>query len=111
MSLQSEILYKIFFSSFQDLSSLGLPSVFYDLNGIQQLDVIVTLNTMYDLLQLHHCAVGTVNDLEIEHMKISSDLNTQRLIGSKIKVCSFLCGQRNVTCKNAEHNNTVLQVG
>ncbi|XP_062868729.1 afadin- and alpha-actinin-binding protein-like [Trichomycterus rosablanca] len=69
----------------EELSSLGLPSIFYDLNGIQELDVILALNIMYDLLQLHRCAVGTVNELEMEQMKISSDLNSQRIIGSKLK--------------------------
>lgn len=56
----------------QELSSLGLPSIFYDSNRNQELDIILTLNNMYDLLQLHHFAVGSVDEHEVAQLKVST---------------------------------------
>uniref|UniRef100_A0A3B4CDW1 Synovial sarcoma, X breakpoint 2 interacting protein b n=1 Tax=Pygocentrus nattereri TaxID=42514 RepID=A0A3B4CDW1_PYGNA len=54
--------------------------------GIRQLDVMSTLNRMYDLLQLHRRAMGVVEELEVEQLKVSSDLHCQQLTSSKLKV-------------------------
>lgn len=55
----------------QELSSLGLPPIFYDANRNQELDLILTLNNMYDLLQLHHFGVGNVDEHELAQLKVS----------------------------------------
>ncbi|XP_066503611.1 afadin- and alpha-actinin-binding protein-like isoform X2 [Hoplias malabaricus] len=86
----------------QELSSLGLPSVFYDLNGIRELDVLSTLNSMYSLLQLHQRAVGAVEDLEVEQLKVSSDLHCQQLTNSKLKDQLELSKKENVRLRERE---------
>ncbi|XP_017557749.1 afadin- and alpha-actinin-binding protein isoform X1 [Pygocentrus nattereri] len=86
----------------QELSSLGLPSIFYDLNGIRQLDVMSTLNRMYDLLQLHRRAMGVVEELEVEQLKVSSDLHCQQLTSSKLKDQLELSKKENVRLRERE---------
>lgn len=72
-----------------------MPSIFYDLNGIRELDVMSALNSMYDLLQLHRRAVGAVEELEVEQLKVSSDLHCQQLTSSKLKVwLIFVAGKK-----------------
>lgn len=51
---------------------MGLPSIFYDSNRNQEIDIILTLNNMYDLLQLHHFAVGSVDESEVAQLKVST---------------------------------------
>ncbi|KAB5559414.1 hypothetical protein PHYPO_G00028750 [Pangasianodon hypophthalmus] len=56
----------------KELSSLGLPSIFYDSNRNQELDIISTLNNMYDLLQFHHVAV---DEHEVAQLKDQLELS------------------------------------
>ncbi|XP_072516162.1 afadin- and alpha-actinin-binding protein-like [Salminus brasiliensis] len=86
----------------QELSSLGLPSIFYNMNGIRELDVIAALNGMYDLLQLHRRAVGMVEELEVEQLKVSSDLHCQQLTSSKLKDQLELSKKENVRLRERE---------
>ncbi|KAK3561801.1 hypothetical protein QTP86_014381 [Hemibagrus guttatus] len=59
----------------KELSSLGLPAIFYDSNRNQELDIILTLNNMYDLLQLHHFAVENVDEHEMARLKDQLELS------------------------------------
>lgn len=56
----------------QALSSLGLPSTQIDSNRNQELDLILILNNMYDLLQLHQFAMGGVEEQEVVQLKVRS---------------------------------------
>uniref|UniRef100_A0A4W4E9Z6 Synovial sarcoma, X breakpoint 2 interacting protein b n=1 Tax=Electrophorus electricus TaxID=8005 RepID=A0A4W4E9Z6_ELEEL len=69
----------------QELLALGFPSIFFDLNGLRELDVISALNSMYGLLQMHRRAVGMLAELEVEQLRVSSDLHCQQLTNSKLK--------------------------
>ncbi|XP_076880441.1 afadin- and alpha-actinin-binding protein-like isoform X2 [Brachyhypopomus gauderio] len=80
----------------QELLALGLSSIFFDLNGIRELDVIPALNSMYGLLQLHRRAVGMVAELEVEQLRVSSDLHCQQLSSSKLKDQLELSKKENV---------------
>ncbi|KAF7703647.1 afadin- and alpha-actinin-binding protein-like isoform X1 [Silurus meridionalis] len=62
----------------KELSSLGLPSIFYDSNCNQDLDIILTLNNMYDLLQLHRFAVGRAGEQEMARLKDQLELSKKR---------------------------------
>ncbi|XP_017332908.1 afadin- and alpha-actinin-binding protein [Ictalurus punctatus] len=59
----------------KELSSLGLPSIFYDSNRNQELDIILILNNMYELLQLHHFAVGSIDEHEVVQLKDQLELS------------------------------------
>lgn len=48
-----------------------MPSIFYDSNRTQELDIILTLNNMYELLQLHRFAVGSVDEHDVAQLKVS----------------------------------------
>ncbi|XP_051550337.1 afadin- and alpha-actinin-binding protein-like isoform X1 [Myxocyprinus asiaticus] len=69
----------------QELSSLGFPSIFCNSDGTHDLDAVVTLNNIYDLLQLHRRAIGMMEELEVEQLKSSSDLHFQHLTNSRLK--------------------------
>lgn len=86
----------------QELSSLGLPSIFYDLNGIRELDVMSALNGMYDLLQLQRRTMGMVEELEVEQLKVSSDLHCQQLSSSKLKDQLELSKKENIRLRERE---------
>ncbi|XP_060796595.1 afadin- and alpha-actinin-binding protein-like [Neoarius graeffei] len=59
----------------KELSSLGLPSIFYDSNRNQELDIILILNNMYELLQLHHFVVGSEDEHEVAQLKDQLELS------------------------------------
>ncbi|XP_047658539.1 afadin- and alpha-actinin-binding protein-like isoform X2 [Tachysurus fulvidraco] len=59
----------------KELLSLGLPSIFYDSNRNQELDIVLTLNNLYDLLQLNHFAVGNVDEHEAARLKDQLELS------------------------------------
>ncbi|XP_030640205.1 afadin- and alpha-actinin-binding protein-like [Chanos chanos] len=69
----------------QELSSLGFAVICNELHRIRELDVVAVLNNIYSLLQLHRHALRTVEDLEMEQVKLSSDLDYQQLTNSRLK--------------------------
>ncbi|KAG9350906.1 hypothetical protein JZ751_024795 [Albula glossodonta] len=71
--------------STQEVSSLGFPSVCREFSGGKGLNTVPVLNTMYELLQLHRRGLRTVEDLETEHLKSSSDLEYVQLSNSRLK--------------------------
>ncbi|KAG7487761.1 hypothetical protein MATL_G00026830 [Megalops atlanticus] len=69
----------------QEVSSLGFPSVCCESNGSRDLNTVPVLNIMYELLQLHRRGLRTVEDLETEQLKSSSDLEYLQLTNSRLK--------------------------
>ncbi|KAJ8376405.1 hypothetical protein SKAU_G00069850 [Synaphobranchus kaupii] len=69
----------------QEVSSLGFPSMCGESSGSRGLSTVPVLNTMYELLQLHRRGLRTVEDLETEQLKSSSDLEYVQLSNSRLK--------------------------
>ena len=57
------------------MCSLGLPSLAAESKGGWKLNNVVVLNSMYDLLRLHRQSLRAVEDLEVEQLKASSNMD------------------------------------
>nr|XP_055073976.1 afadin- and alpha-actinin-binding protein-like isoform X2 [Misgurnus anguillicaudatus] len=86
----------------QELSSLGFPPIFRNLEGIRDLDAVVALNNIYDLLRLHRQAVKMIEELEVEQLKSSSDLHYQHLTNSRLKDQLELSKKENIRLHERE---------
>ncbi|XP_029285778.1 afadin- and alpha-actinin-binding protein-like [Cottoperca gobio] len=69
----------------QEVSSLGLPPVWTELSGSSEMNVVAVLNCMYDLIQLHHRGLRTLENMEVEHLKSSSNVDFLQLTGTQLK--------------------------
>ncbi|XP_066548113.1 synovial sarcoma, X breakpoint 2 interacting protein a isoform X2 [Amia ocellicauda] len=69
----------------QEVSSLGFPPLCSESNGKRDLSLVTVLNVMYELLQLHRRGLRTVEDLETEQLKSSSDLDHLQSSNSRLK--------------------------
>ncbi|XP_039984760.1 afadin- and alpha-actinin-binding protein-like [Xiphias gladius] len=69
----------------QEVSSLGLPPVWTESAGIPQLNVVAVLNCMYDLIQLHRRGVQTLENMEVEQLKSSSNVDYLQLTSTRLK--------------------------
>uniref|UniRef100_A0A1A7XMG1 Synovial sarcoma, X breakpoint 2 interacting protein n=1 Tax=Iconisemion striatum TaxID=60296 RepID=A0A1A7XMG1_9TELE len=69
----------------QEVSSLGLPPVWSELNGSSELNVVAALNRMYDLIQLHHKSLRTVENMEVEQLKLNSNVDFLKLTTTRLK--------------------------
>ncbi|XP_072918619.1 synovial sarcoma, X breakpoint 2 interacting protein a isoform X3 [Hemitrygon akajei] len=97
----------------QELATLGFPS-FYTGEAQEALNLVAILNCTYDLLQLHRKNLRTLEDMETQHLKSSSDMDhlyhsqvklKDQLESSRREVASFQEKDRQLQLKNrALHN-------
>ncbi|XP_062920867.1 synovial sarcoma, X breakpoint 2 interacting protein a isoform X2 [Mobula hypostoma] len=97
----------------QELTTLGFPS-FYTGEAQEELNLVAILNCTYDLLQLHRKNLRTLEDMETQHLKSSSDMDhlyhsqvklKDQLESSRREVVSFQEKDRQLQLKNrALHN-------
>nr|XP_046247310.1 afadin- and alpha-actinin-binding protein-like isoform X2 [Scatophagus argus]XP_046247311.1 afadin- and alpha-actinin-binding protein-like isoform X2 [Scatophagus argus]XP_046247312.1 afadin- and alpha-actinin-binding protein-like isoform X2 [Scatophagus argus] len=69
----------------QEVSSLGLPPVWTESGGTSELDVVAVLNCMYDLIQLHRRGLRTLENMEVEQLKSSSNVDHLQLTSTRLK--------------------------
>ncbi|XP_035031718.1 afadin- and alpha-actinin-binding protein-like isoform X2 [Hippoglossus stenolepis] len=69
----------------QEMSSLGLPPLWKESAGSSELNVVAVLNCMSDLIQLHHRGMRTLENLEVEHLRSSSNVDFLQLTGTQLK--------------------------
>lgn len=70
----------------QEMSSLGLPSVWMESTGSSELNVVAVLNCMYDLIQLHRRGLRTLENMEVEQLKSSSNVDYLQFTSTRLKV-------------------------
>ncbi|XP_028300007.1 afadin- and alpha-actinin-binding protein isoform X2 [Gouania willdenowi] len=70
----------------QEVSCLGLPPVWKESGGGSELNVVATLNCMYDLIQLHHRDMRTLENMEVEQLKSSSTADYLQLTATRLKL-------------------------
>ncbi|KAG7514245.1 hypothetical protein JOB18_028761 [Solea senegalensis] len=75
----------------QELLSLGLTPVWTELSCRSELNVTAVINCMYDLIQLHRRSIRTLENLEVEHHKLSSNVAFLQLTSTRqteqLEVC------------------------
>ncbi|XP_032382464.1 afadin- and alpha-actinin-binding protein isoform X2 [Etheostoma spectabile] len=69
----------------QEVSSLGLPPVWMESGGSSEMNVVAVLNCMYDLIQLHRRGLRTLENMEVEQLKSSSNVDYLRLNSTQLK--------------------------
>ncbi|XP_046892820.1 afadin- and alpha-actinin-binding protein-like isoform X2 [Hypomesus transpacificus] len=79
----------------QEMSSLGLLSVGVESKGIWKLNNVAVLNSMYDLLRLHRQSLRAVEDLEVEQLKASSNMEYLQHSYARLKDQLELCRREN----------------
>ncbi len=70
----------------QEVSSLGLPPVWTASDGSSEMNVVAVLNCMYDLIQLHRRGLRTLENMEVEQLKTSSNVDYLQLTSTRLKV-------------------------
>ncbi|XP_063747831.1 afadin- and alpha-actinin-binding protein-like isoform X3 [Eleginops maclovinus] len=69
----------------QEVSSLGLQPVWTEASGSSEMNIIAVLNCMYDLIQLHHRGLRTLENMEVEQLKTSSNVDFLQLNATHLK--------------------------
>ncbi|XP_040895656.1 afadin- and alpha-actinin-binding protein-like isoform X2 [Toxotes jaculatrix] len=69
----------------QEVSSLGLTPVWTESADSSELNVVAVLNCMYDLIQLHRRGVRTLENMEVEQLKSSSNVDFLQLTSARLK--------------------------
>ncbi|XP_010779641.1 afadin- and alpha-actinin-binding protein-like [Notothenia coriiceps] len=69
----------------QEVSSLGLPPLWTEASGSSEMKVVPVLNCMYDLIQLHHRGLRTLENMEVEQLKTSSNVDFLQLSSTHLK--------------------------
>ncbi|TKS74714.1 Afadin- and alpha-actinin-binding protein [Collichthys lucidus] len=70
----------------QEVSSLGLPPVWAESgSSSSEMDVVAVLNCMYDLIQLHRRGLRTLENMEVEQLKASSNVDYLQLTSTRLK--------------------------
>ncbi|XP_033937414.1 afadin- and alpha-actinin-binding protein-like [Pseudochaenichthys georgianus] len=69
----------------QEVSSLGLPPLWTEASGSSEMNVVPVLNCMYDLIQLHHRGLRTLENMEVEQLKTSSNVDFLQLSSTHLK--------------------------
>ncbi|KAM9797416.1 afadin- and alpha-actinin-binding protein-like isoform X2 [Syngnathus typhle] len=69
----------------QELLSLGLPPVWTQSGGSSDMNIVLVLNCMYDLLQLHRRDLQTVENMEMEQLKSSNNVDSLQLTITRLK--------------------------
>ncbi|KAM8874531.1 afadin- and alpha-actinin-binding protein-like isoform 2-T3 [Spinachia spinachia] len=69
----------------QEVSSLGLPPLWTEPSSSPEVNVMAVLNCMYDLIQLHHRGLRTLENMEVEQLKYISNVDYQQLTCTQLK--------------------------
>ncbi|CAJ1060687.1 afadin- and alpha-actinin-binding protein-like isoform X2 [Xyrichtys novacula] len=69
----------------QEVSSLGLPPVWTESTGSTEINVVAVLNCMYDLIQLHRRGLRTLENMEAEQLKSSSNVDYLQITTTRLK--------------------------
>ncbi|XP_074491334.1 afadin- and alpha-actinin-binding protein-like isoform X1 [Sebastes fasciatus] len=69
----------------QEVSSLGLPPVWKESSGSPEMNVVAVLNCMYDLIQLHRRGLRTLESMEVEQLKSSSNVDYLQYTSTHLK--------------------------
>lgn len=69
----------------QELATLGLSPVGAGCERRSELDVVAVLNCMYDLIQLHHRELRTLENMEVEQLKSNSSIDYLQITNSQLK--------------------------
>ncbi|XP_068447344.1 afadin- and alpha-actinin-binding protein-like isoform X2 [Clinocottus analis] len=69
----------------QEMSSLSLPQVWTGLSGNSVMNVVAVLNCIYDLIQLHHRGLRTLESMEVEQRKSSSNIDYLQHTSTQLK--------------------------
>ncbi|XP_028667369.1 synovial sarcoma, X breakpoint 2 interacting protein a [Erpetoichthys calabaricus] len=86
----------------QEISSLGFPPISSDTRGNNDLNLVSVLNVIYELLQLHKKGLRTMEDMETEQLKSSSDMDHLQNSHSKLKEQLELCRRENKSFQERE---------
>lgn len=81
-----------FLSFFQEVSSLGLQPLWTTSDGGADVNVVSLLNCTYDLIQLHHKSLRSLENLEVENLRSSSNMESLQLIRTRLKVRNTIDG-------------------
>lgn len=55
-------------------------------DGNPEINVVSFLNCTYDLIQLHHKSLRSLENLEVENLRSSSNMESLQLIRNRLKV-------------------------
>ncbi|XP_014862767.1 PREDICTED: afadin- and alpha-actinin-binding protein-like isoform X1 [Poecilia mexicana] len=69
----------------QEVSLLGLSPGWTESVSGSQMDVVAVLNCMYDLIQLHHRSLRTLENMEMEQLKLSSNVDYLKINNTHLK--------------------------
>ncbi|XP_063352657.1 afadin- and alpha-actinin-binding protein-like isoform X3 [Pelmatolapia mariae] len=69
----------------QEISSLGLPPVWTESGDSSELNIVAVLNCMYDLIQLQRRGLRTLESMEVEQLKSSSNIDHLQLTITRLK--------------------------
>ncbi|XP_041646616.1 afadin- and alpha-actinin-binding protein-like isoform X3 [Cheilinus undulatus] len=86
----------------QEVSSLGLPPVWTESDSSSEMNVVAVLNCMYDLIQLHRRGLRTLENMEIEQLKSSSNVDYLQLTSTRLKEQLEQCKRENTTLLERE---------
>lgn len=75
-----------FLSVIQEVTSLGLPPVWSESGSSSEMNVVAVLNCMHDLIQLYHRSLRSLETLELEQHKSSSNVDYLQLTSTRLKV-------------------------
>uniref|UniRef100_A0A8C7XL12 Synovial sarcoma, X breakpoint 2 interacting protein b n=1 Tax=Oryzias sinensis TaxID=183150 RepID=A0A8C7XL12_9TELE len=73
------------FLTLKEVSSLGLCTIWTELDESSDLNVVTVLNCIYDLIQLHRRSLRTLENMEVEQLKSSSKLDYLQLSITRLK--------------------------
>nr|XP_057928503.1 afadin- and alpha-actinin-binding protein-like isoform X2 [Doryrhamphus excisus] len=69
----------------QEVLSLGLAPVWVQSGDGCDMNVVTVLNCMYELVQLHRRGLRTLENLEMEHLKSSNNVDSLQLTSTRLK--------------------------
>ncbi|XP_061594357.1 afadin- and alpha-actinin-binding protein-like [Cololabis saira] len=69
----------------QEMTLLGLPPVWTISGSSSDLNIVAVLNCMYDLIQLHRRGLRTLENMEVEQLRSSSNVDFLQLTNTSLK--------------------------
>lgn len=70
---------------YQELTTLGFPSIYAESKG-KELNLIAIINCMNELLALQHKNLRAQEEVEMQHLKLGSDMDHLQNCYAKLKV-------------------------
>ncbi|XP_030288106.1 afadin- and alpha-actinin-binding protein-like isoform X1 [Sparus aurata] len=69
----------------QEVSSLGLQPVWTESGSSSEMNVVAVLNCMYDLIQMHRRGLRSLENMEVEQLKSSGNVDYLQLTSTRLK--------------------------